>query len=224
MAEARQFYLEDWGAEGNSAEVWTGRSLENHFGTVPGLVAVATGSQDRVPVLIEVWDGEPVDDVELHDHVGETSLEVGSGRLVVSECQGDPRLVEVIVKAGWYRVRIACDKLASADEDGHADSYRCQLWPAQPSPDLVLRWFEPWAPGDPAASPHGLRVLTGANAWDERLKMRLVGHRTLPNGQPAHLFQDISGAYWEYGLHGKHFMDLVEIPASEVEHFKPGLI
>src|SRR6202049_680445 len=138
MAEARQFYLEDWGAEGNSAEVWTGRSLENHFGTVPGLVAVATGSQDRVPVLIEVWDGEPADDVELHDHVGETSLEVRSGRLVVSECQGDPRLVEVIVKAGWYRVRIACDKLASADEDGHADSSRCQLWPAPPSPDLVL--------------------------------------------------------------------------------------
>ena len=221
MAEARQFYLEDSGGGGDSGEVWSGTTLEHHFGAVPGLVVVGTATQDVIPVAIEVWDGEPPDDSDQHDHVGETSLEVKSGVLVISECQGNPRLTEIPVDRGWYRVRSAADDLDTGEADDHIDSYRCQVWPAPQVPDRVLRWYEPWAPGPPPVNPHGLRVMTGAKAWDERLKMRSIGSRSLPNRLTAHLFQDSEGAYWEYGWHGKHFGDLIEIPASEVPQYAP---
>ena len=219
MAEARQFYLEDSNAGGDSGEVWTGTALTNHFGATPGLVVVGTGSQAVVPVLIEIWDSEPPDDSHQHDHVGETSLEIRSGTLVVSECQGDPRFAEIALGPGWYRIRIAADNLETADTNEYRDGYRCQVWRAPQAPDRVLRWFEPWSPGPPPVNPYGLRVMTGAKAWDERLKMRGMGQRKLTNGLSAHLFRDADGAYWEYGWHGKHFTDLIEIPPSEVTRY-----
>jgi hypothetical protein len=224
MAEAHQFYLEDSGARGDSGEVWTGTALANHFGSIAGLVVVGTGTQDRVPALIEVWDDEPTIDVAPHDHVGEASLEIHSGILVVSECQGDPRLAEIAVTPGWYRVRITCDGLDTADEDGHKDSYRCQLWLSPQAADRVVQWFEPWAPGPPPQNPYGLRVMSGATAWDERLKMRGAGVRSLPDGRNAFLYQDSAGGYWEYGWHGKTGTDLIEVPASEVRQYRPGVI
>jgi hypothetical protein len=221
MAEAHQFYLEDDGAGGDSGEVWNGSALENHFSAVPGLVAIGTGTQNRVPVAIEVWDGEPALDLEAHDHVGETSLELGSGTLLVSECQGDPRLAELTVAPGWYRVRIAFDRLDTSDEEDYKDSYRCQLWPAAQTQDRVLKWFGPWSPGAAPDNPYGLRVMTGARAWDERLKMRPVGKREAEGEPIAFLFQDDEGAYWEYGWHGKTGTDLIEVPASEVYRYEP---
>lgn len=221
MAEAHQFYLEDEGAGGDSGEVWTGTTLVNHFGCVPGLVVVGTGTQDRVHVSVEVWDAEPPSDEADFDHVGETSLEIRSGSLVLSECQGNPRLAAVRVEAGWYRVRISCSGLETADENDYRDAYRCQLWPAPRAADRVRRWFEPWSPGAPPVNPHGLRVMTGARAWDERLKMKPTGQRPLSGGKTAYLFRDAQGAYWEYGWHGKDATDLIEIPASEVANYKP---
>lgn len=221
MAEHHQFYLEDDGAGGDSGEVWTGSALENHFGAVPGLVAISTGTQDTVPIALELWDGEPELDLEIHDHVGDTSLEVRSGTLLLSECMGDQRFAELAVKPGWYRVRVSCDHLDRSDMPDHEDRYRCQLWPAPQSPDRVHKWFEGWAPGPPPDNPFGLRVLTGARAWDERLKMRPVGMRAIDAHHNAHLFQDDSGAYWEYGWHGKTGTDLIEVPASEVHRYEP---
>lgn len=221
MAEHRQFYLEDDGAEGDSGEVWTGSALENHLGAVPGLVAIGTGTQDTVPILIEVWDAEPDLDVDGHDHVAETSLEVRSGTLLLAECMGNDRFAELTVNPGWYRIRVSFDRLDTSDDLDHQDSYRCQLWPAPKAPDRVLKWFEGWAPDDATANPYGLRVMTGARAWDERLKMSMIGIRDIDPHRKAFLYRDTEGAYWEYGFHGKTAIDLLEIPASEIFRYEP---
>jgi hypothetical protein len=220
MAEAHQFYLEDSGAEGDAAEVWNGTTAENWFGAVPGLVVVGTGTQGVVAVQVELWDGEPELDNDQHDHLGETSLQIRSGTLLVTECQGDPRLVEINVDPRWYRIRIACDGLDTSDTEDNNDSYRCQVWPAPSAPDRVITWYEPWSPGPAPENPFGLRVMTGARAIDEHLKMRPIGRRSLSAHLNAFLSQDGEGAYWEYAAHGKHGTDLIEVPATEAPKYE----
>jgi hypothetical protein len=63
--------------------------------------------------------------------------------------------------------------------------------------------------------------MTGAKAWEERLKMKPVGIRSLPGGRNAFLFRDAVGALWEYGFHGKTFIDLIEVPESEAGRYSP---
>jgi hypothetical protein len=213
-----QFHLDDSTNPMASAEVWTGTALEYHLGAVSGFVAFGAAKQSgETEVEIVIEPHEPQSLIEEADHIAEVSVVFSARTLRLSECLEQEGVGSVqLPQTGTWRCRMSALHLDRCETD--ADRYMVQLWLADGAPPQVLRWYEPWKPRTDLENPHGLRVITGAAAWDERLKMTPAGMRQdSPNESPRFLFQDATGAYWEYG--GEHGTDLIEIPPSEVGRY-----
>ncbi len=204
-ASHSQFSLEDAEPPDDiptDTDVWDGAALERHLGVAPGVVAVGTGSDDFVPVTVEILRSEPADDSNAHDHVTEASLRVTSQAILVTELFSEP-VDEIAVEPGQYRVRIAYDGLDHAGVDPPGDKYRVQIWPAEAAEPRVLKWYDGWQPKPPPVHPGGLRILAGAAAWDTKNQMSVIGWRAAEReGVPDYkifLYHDRrDDSYWEY--------------------------
>jgi hypothetical protein len=108
-----------------------------------GLVDFLTPSQYnwKAPMRIEVGDEPPPLDTDGWDHVVEVPLPLQSGTLCF-EASGGGTPIETHVPPGIYRARLSGRGFVSgAGEIEGRESYRLQLWPADPSePKLIKYW------------------------------------------------------------------------------------
>ncbi|WP_239133925.1 hypothetical protein [Rugosimonospora africana] len=148
FADYYQIHLFDEGSVTDLGEVWTEEAMADQLAVAEDAVAIGTAVNVFVEVAIEVLDRAPADDSADFDHVVEGSVEIRSGRLVVMGCTDfEPDAARFTVPAGWLRVRVAKSNLEVAarlgidsDED-HAttERIRVQVWPAAPTPLVVLK-------------------------------------------------------------------------------------
>lgn len=146
FADYYQFYIQDETATGPDGSVWNDEASSRMFGHSDGIVMIGTYRNTDVPVRIEVWDTPPELDTQEWDRMGECSLLVQSGILVVAGCTDySPDANRISVEKGAYRVRISHGGADSVAEDGldGDDRYRVQLWPSDMGPSLILKQPDP---------------------------------------------------------------------------------
>lgn len=148
FADYYQIHLFDEGSVTDLGEVWTEEAMADQLAVAGDAVAIGTAVNVFVRVAIEVLDRAPADDSADFDHVVEGSVEIRSGRLVVMGCTDfEPDAARFPVPAGWLRVRVAKSNLEVAnrlgidsDEDAATtERIRVQVWPAAPTPLVVLK-------------------------------------------------------------------------------------
>jgi hypothetical protein len=144
FADYFQFYLQDEAASGDLSQSWDEEATERLLAVAPGTIGVGTVRNNSVPVLLEIHDQEPNDDLRAWDHVVECSLDVSSGRVVIAGCTDYfPDAARIVVAPGHYRARVSYGALdtLSESEDGlnGDDRYRVQLWLAAPMAPRVVK-------------------------------------------------------------------------------------
>lgn len=142
FADYYQFYLQDEPVQGNLGDSWTEEAVERLLAIAPGTVGIGTVRNMDVPVVVEIADERPDDDVADWDQVNECSLDVASGRIVIAGCTDYfPDAARILVPPGSYRVRAYYRGLESLSDDGLEgdDHYRLVLWPAPPGPVDVIK-------------------------------------------------------------------------------------
>ena|ERR1700675_4995163 len=143
FADYFQFYLQDESAKGDLSDSWTQEAVDRLLAVTPGAIGVGTVRNMNVPVIVEVDNEEPAsDDINAWDQVNECSVEIQSGRIVVSGCTDYfPDAARVDVKPGWHRARIYYGDLDSLSENGREgrDHYKVVLWNAAPGPLKVIK-------------------------------------------------------------------------------------
>ncbi len=140
FADFWQFYLQD----GNSDEWcdWTREAGDRLLAVAPGVIGVGTVRSAIVPLVVEIVDGEPNDDMDSWDQVNECTIKVPSGRIVIAGCTDDRSdAAQIRVLPGSYRARIHYGNLYSRSADGldGDDYYKVILWRAAPSPLRVSK-------------------------------------------------------------------------------------
>lgn len=132
FADYFQFYLQDENADFDlSVNIWTEQTVEDLLAVTPGIIHVVTVRNMTVPVMVEIHDSEPDEDFSSWEHITECSLEVPSGKIVVTECGGYfPDQPRIKVEPGVYRARIFYGDLDTLSEDGLEgdDNYKIILW------------------------------------------------------------------------------------------------
>jgi hypothetical protein len=108
-----------------------------------GMVDVLTPSQYnwKAPMRVEVSDAPPQLDADEWDHVVEVPLPVPSGTLCFQASGGgDP--IETQIPAGTYRARLSERGLVAGvgEIEGH-ESYRLQLWPAEETDPVLVKYW-----------------------------------------------------------------------------------
>jgi hypothetical protein len=150
FADYFQFYLQDEKADGDLSESWSEEAVTDLLATAPGTIGVGTVRNMDVPLLVEVRDGRPPDDLDQWDHVTECSIEVPTGRLVIAGCTDYfPDAQRLELAPGTYRARVFYGGLATLSADGleGRDHYKVSLWPGPAEPSVVLkRWASSHAP------------------------------------------------------------------------------
>ena len=144
FADYHQFYMQDESVEGNLSDSWTPEATARDLAVAPGAIGIGTIRNATVPVVVEILDGKPEDDMIRWDQVTECSIEVTSGRLVVAGCTDYfPDAARIDIPSGSYRARIYSGDLNSLSDDGlnGDDHYRVALWSAPPGPILVLKTY-----------------------------------------------------------------------------------
>jgi len=123
---------------------WTEQSVADMLAAGRGKLGISTVRNFNVPVTVVIRTMEPQDSFETWDHVAEASIEVPSGRIVVTEPTGSlPDALRIPVEPGTYRARIFYGLLDKIDEMGFEgeDHYRVVLWPRMAtSPHVLKRW------------------------------------------------------------------------------------
>lgn len=109
-----QFYLQDERASGDLSERWTQEAVDRLLATAPGTIGVGTVRNMEVPVVVEIAENPPGDDLMAWDQVNECSIDAPSGRLVVAGCTDYfPDAARIELPAGTYRARIYYGNLTS---------------------------------------------------------------------------------------------------------------
>jgi hypothetical protein len=136
-----QFYLssDEESLIGTGADsFWTGESIRKMLATGPGLVGIGTGTYGDVPVSIQLATSSPQEDLGKWDHVAETFIDLGSGRLHVTGCPDGPAGL-IKVEPGIYRVRVYSGKLDTVEDEQGEDYYRIVIWNDTPCQPRVLK-------------------------------------------------------------------------------------
>lgn len=133
FADYFQFYLQDEAVEGDLSDSWMEQAHVRRLALAPGTIGVRTARSMDVPVVVEVRQSEPVEDLAAWDHAIECSIDVISGRLVVAGCTDyfqDAARIDVV--PGCYRVRVLSGALGSLNANGLEgdDHYKVVLWRA----------------------------------------------------------------------------------------------
>lgn len=142
FADYFQFYLQDESASGDLSQCWTSEAVDRLLALAPGTIGVGTVRNMEVPVVVEIGDGDPTDDLSAWDQVNECSIDVPSGRLVIAGCTDYfPDATRIELSPGTYRVRIYYGNLASLSDDGAEGDghYRIFLWAATHVPLKVVK-------------------------------------------------------------------------------------
>jgi len=145
FADYHQFYLQDEQVDGDLSDSWTEQATKDLLAVAPGTIGVGTVRDMDVPVIVEVHDDEPVDDLSLWDHVTECSIEVTSGKIVVAGCTDyfpDAARIEMLL--GIYQARICYGALGSLSDDGLEgdDNYKVALWLGRKVEPKVIKRFD----------------------------------------------------------------------------------
>jgi hypothetical protein len=142
FADYHQFYLQDEPVQGNLGDSWTQEATDRLLAITEGTIGVGTARNMTVPVEVEILQVEPRDSFDAWDQVNECSIDVQSGRIVVAGCTDYfPDAARIQIAPGMYRARIYYGGLDTLTEDGldGEDHYRVVLWPADPTPPVVLK-------------------------------------------------------------------------------------
>jgi hypothetical protein len=143
FADYFQFYLQDETLNCDLGESWTEDALNNLIAVTPEVVGIGTVRNMTVPVVINIIATSPEEDLAQYDKVNECSIELPSGRLVISG--GSEYFLDaprITVTPGIYRVRVYYKNLNKISPDGldGEDEYKVVLWPQAPyAPVLKLR-------------------------------------------------------------------------------------
>lgn len=108
----------------------SGPGIAAHFGTV-----VVTSPHRRnlaMPLRVEVWDGQPADDLDDWQEAFELDLDVKKTGLIF-DSPGQPSF-KIPVPAGEQHVRVTAIGFSQHDHpdaDSPGDRWRIQLWPCE---------------------------------------------------------------------------------------------
>jgi hypothetical protein len=142
FADYFQFYLQDEAAKGDLSESWTQDAVDRLLAIAPGTIGVGTVRNTNVPVVVEIADVAPDDDLSQWDQVNECDLEVQSGRVAIAGCTDYfPDAARIDLSPGLYRARVYYGKLNTLSSnalDGD-DHYKIVLWSAVPGPPKVIK-------------------------------------------------------------------------------------
>jgi hypothetical protein len=107
FADYYQFYLQDESVSGDLSESWTQDAVDRLLAVAPGKIGVGTVRNMNVPVVVEVADVAPDDDLSVWDQANECDLVALSGRLVIAGCTDYfPDASRIELPPGSYRARI----------------------------------------------------------------------------------------------------------------------
>jgi hypothetical protein len=115
--------------------------------TAPGFLAITCGTgMGTVEVIVELWDGPPVVDLDTWDDVAEASITWPRGRAEILRSDideaEDVTLDLPATDASSYRVRgFARNRDAGEDRgpDDPVEQHLIQIWPAVTQPDTLLK-------------------------------------------------------------------------------------
>jgi len=133
FADFFQFYIQDEAVPDDLSEAWTEEATDRMLATAFGTIGIGTVRNMDVPVSLQILDRQPDDDSSQWDHVVEASLDVVSGRIVISGCTDYlPDAEGIDLPLGTYQVRVSYGGLDTLSANGLEgdDHYRVQLWPA----------------------------------------------------------------------------------------------
>src|SRR3954468_7203340 len=135
------FYLHTGEVDYDLIPDLVGDALADGIGQGARTIVVASPHQNNfaMPLLIEVWDGEPPDDLDDWEEAFEVHLDVGTEGLVYESPTLD--VVELPVPAGSYHALIAGRSFVGHGWPGSTkpgDSWRIRLWPGD-GPDEPRR-------------------------------------------------------------------------------------
>jgi len=142
FADYFQFRLHDEPVEGDLSERWTEEAVDRLLAIAPGTIGVGTVRNMNVPVVVEIAEVAPDDDVSQWDQVNECDLEVQSGRVVIAGCTDYyPDAARIELSPGRYRARVYYGKLNALSADGldGDDHYKIVLWSAASGPLKVIK-------------------------------------------------------------------------------------
>lgn len=134
--ECEQFYVQDGYSDDYPSWV---REEENHrlLAVTGGMIAIGTKTESFVAVTLEIAEHEPENtDFDDWDQVNECSLNVRSGRIVLTSISDFTDQRGLDVSAGAYRARIYYGQLGMP----FAEHYKIILWKAAPGLIVVLKW------------------------------------------------------------------------------------
>ena len=142
LADCQQFYLHDEVADCGELE-WTQEATDKLLTVAPGVLGIGTVRGDFVPIVLELSDEQPDDDLKQWDQVNECSLEITSSQLIVANVFNGGNMItdqKIPLGAGTYRARLYYGDLASVTHGERAtDHYRVVLWRAAPGAMRVLK-------------------------------------------------------------------------------------
>jgi hypothetical protein len=136
----------DWSEDDNPFEraMDDAHDSRRFVGFDAGLVDVSTPSQYnwKAPMRIEVSDEAPPLDADAWDHIVEVPLPVPSGTLSF-EASGGGTPIETQIPPGTYRARFSGrGYVTDAGEIEGRESYRLQLWPAEESAPVLIKYWD----------------------------------------------------------------------------------
>jgi len=142
FADYFQFYIQDEAVTGDLSGSWNGDATARLLAVAPGTIGIGTIRNTEVPVLVEVHDRKPPEDLDAWDHVVEASIDLKSGCLVIAGCTDYfPDATRMDVSPGCYLSRVSYGGLKSLSKAGLTgdDHYRVQLWPGASSAVSVIK-------------------------------------------------------------------------------------
>jgi hypothetical protein len=172
-----QFYLHTADNAPELAAMLLGRAQDGvGIAQAAGLVVVTSPHQNNfaMPLLVEVWDGEPVGDLAQWQEAFEAHLDVAVDGLVYESPTMD--MVEIEVPQGSYHALITGRGFVAYGWPGSSepgDEWRIWLWPsAGPANPARLRQFTGAddAVEEPDGLGAGLRTADGVEGYDASLE------------------------------------------------------
>ena len=142
FADYFQLYLQDEEAEGSLENSWTPEAINQLLALAPGIIGIGTVRDMTVPLSIEIVDQVPDEEIGEWDQINECSIEIPSGRFIVSGCSDYlPEAPRISVTKGTYRARIYYGKLNTLRENGLEgdDHYKVIFWKAPLAPLKVIK-------------------------------------------------------------------------------------
>ncbi len=113
-----QIYVEDENSNADTSEIWNNQTSNDMLAVASGLIAVGTIRYGGdVALTVEVLDRRPTDPLEHCDQVAECSINISSGRIVISSPEGElSKAPRITVPPGTYRALVDCQPFGRPDK------------------------------------------------------------------------------------------------------------